>query len=170
MGSRNIIYYLGGVDGWVVPKFDYTTPISQTQNYAFQALATNMRGFVQNVRNGNTNVVYNAEFRLPIVKFLNLQFSSEFLQQLQVIGFSDIGTAWVGKSPYSDENPLNTEDFVQGPISVNVHYVRDPIVRSLGYGLRSKLFGYFARIDYAWGYEDGTWLDPAFYLSMSLDF
>jgi len=170
LGSRRMIYYLGGVDNWVIPKFNYETPISQTQNYAFQALATNMRGFLQNIRNGNTFMVFNSELRLPIVRYLNLSISSEFLQQLQIIGFGDIGTAWVGLSPYSDENPLNSEDFEQGPISVNVQYVREPIVRSSGFGLRSKLFGYFIRGDVAWGFEDGYWNDPVYYISMTLDF
>ena len=170
LGTQRIIYYLGGVDGWMVPKFNYRTPVSETQQYAFQALATNMRGFPQNTRNGNTNIVYNAELRWPIVRYLNLQPSSEFLQEFQLLGFADIGTAWVGSSPFSDENPLNNESYENGPISVDVHYIRDPIVRSLGYGLRSKLFGYFVRADFAYGYEDGTWLDRSFFLSMSLDF
>ena len=115
-------------------------------------------------------MVFNSELRLPIVRYLNLSISSEFLQQLQIIGFGDIGTAWVGLSPYSDENPLNSEDFEQGPISVNVQYVREPIVRSSGFGLRSKLFGYFIRGDVAWGFEDGYWNDPVYYISMTLDF
>ena len=123
-----------------------------------------MRGFPQNTRNGNTNIVYNAELRWPIVRYLNLQPSSEFLQEFQLLGFADIGTAWVGSSPFSDENPLNNESYENGPISVDVHYIRDPIVRSLGYGLRSKLFGYFVRADFAYGYEDGTWLDRSFFL------
>ncbi len=38
-----------GVDNWLFPKCDDYTPIDFAQNYLYQTLATNMRGFHQNI-------------------------------------------------------------------------------------------------------------------------
>ena len=48
-GNNKLIYYMGGVDNWLFPKFNISTPVDQEQNYAYQTLATNMRGFNQNI-------------------------------------------------------------------------------------------------------------------------
>lgn len=69
-GQRKIAYYLGGVDSWINPKFDNTIPVDQNNNYAFQAIATNMRGFPINTRNGNSFMVINSELRVPLFSYL----------------------------------------------------------------------------------------------------
>ena len=56
-GHDKIIYYMGGVDNWIGAKFNQNIPIDYSQNYAYQTLATNMRGFDQNIRNGNSFMV-----------------------------------------------------------------------------------------------------------------
>ena len=65
-GSNKLLYYMGGVDNWLFPTYNITTPVAFDQNYAFQTLATNMRGFGQNIRNGNSFFVYNTELRWPV--------------------------------------------------------------------------------------------------------
>ena len=40
-GKNKLIYYLGGVDTWLFPKFNNDIGIDYSQNYAFQTLATN---------------------------------------------------------------------------------------------------------------------------------
>lgn len=52
-GNNKLIYYMGGVDNWLAPRFNTNVPIATDNNYAYQTLATNMRGFEQNIRNGN---------------------------------------------------------------------------------------------------------------------
>lgn len=175
-GKAKLIYYLGSVDNWInlstkVPLFDPSIRIDPTQNYVYQAIATNMRGFPQNIRNGNNFVVLNNELRLPIVKYLmNRPIHSDFFENLQVIGFVDAGTAWSGKSPYSKENAYNTEIIQQGPITIIIDKKREPIVWGYGFGLRSRLLGYFVRADWAWGVENNMIMPMIFYLSLSLDF
>lgn len=39
-----------------------------------------------------------------------------------------------------------------------------------GVGLRTTLFGYFVRADYAWGIETRRVQQPKLYLAMGLDF
>jgi len=176
-GPTKLIYYLGGVDNWMgyifnkYPMFDNTTPVTPNVNYGFQALATNLRGFTQNVRNGNNFALINSELRWPIVRyFAGHPLRSGFLNSLQVVGFGDIGTAWSGKSPWSGTNGYDTETFTNGPVSVRLDSNREPIVAGFGAGARAQVFGYFVRADWAWGIENHYLMPRIFYLSFSLDF
>lgn len=172
-GNRKLIYYMGGVDNWFNPHFNLNTPISTKQNYAYQTLATPMRGFIQNIRNGNSFALYNTEFRLPVFRYLfNRPLKSDFLNNFQIVGFGDVGTAWTGKSPYDDENSLNTQ-VIGGhpnPVTVVLETKREPIVAGYGWGIRSRLLGYFMRLDWSHGWEDGKIQPRVFYWSFSLDF
>jgi Tol biopolymer transport system component len=176
-GPTKLVYYLGGVDNWMgylfskYPMFDATIPVSPRENYGFQALATNMRGFTQNIRNGNSFALINSEIRWPFIRyFAGHPLRSNFLNSLQVVGFGDIGTAWTGKSPWSGDNAYDTEVFRNGPVSVTLNSNREPIVAGFGAGLRAQLMGYFIRADWAWGIENRFILPRIFYLSFSLDF
>lgn len=176
-GPTKLLYYLGGVDNWMgnlfnkVPMFDNTIPVTPGVNYGFQALATNMRGFSQNVRNGNSFALINSELRWPVIRYLaGHPLRSNFLNSVQIIGFGDIGTAWSGKSPWSGNNGYDTQNLTNGPVSVTLETNRDPIVEGVGAGLRAQIFGYFVRTDWAWGIENNYILPRIFYLSFSLDF
>jgi len=171
LGSDRLIYYMGGVDNWLFPSFNMDTPIDYNQNYAYQTLATNMRGFNQNIRNGNSFVVINSELRFPIFQyFAQAPISSGFLRSFQLVGFGDIGTAWTGLNPYSPENSLFTKYINSGPMQISVEVQKEPIVGGFGAGVRATLFGYFVRGDLSWGVDDYKVKKPVFYLSLSLDF
>lgn len=174
-GQRKLVYYMGSVDNWIVlsnrDRFDRTTNVPGDQGYAFQTIATNMRGFIQNARNGNNFVVFNSEIRWPVVKyFTDKPIKSDFLANFQVMGFADVGTAWNGPNPYSDENAFNNITVTNGAVKVTYKNQNDPIIGGVGWGLRTKIWGYFVRYDYAWGIENGLFLDPINYLSFGLDF
>lgn len=184
-GDQKLIYYMGGVDNWLTPRFNYFTPIATDQNYAYQTLAIPMRGYYQNWRNGNNFVLLNSELRIPLFRYLlNKPIKSDFINNFQVIAFGDIGTAWTGKSPWDDKNSLNTYVITApgNPITVIIKNKRDPIVGGFGWGVRSRLLGYFVRLDWAWGVEDGEIIprnnnpdiskrkSTVVYLSFSLDF
>ncbi len=171
LGNRKVIYYLGAVDNWLFQRIDDATEISQNQGYAYQALGSPMRGFYVNSRNGNSFAVLNTEIRWPIFKyFLNTAIKSDFVENFQVIGFSDVGSAWTGLHPYSKENEFNTQTYLGNPVQVKIDNNREPIVWGYGFGLRSRVLGYFIRADWAWGVDDGVQLDRVFYLSLNLDF
>jgi len=130
-----------------------------------------MRGFSQNIRNGNSFALINSEIRWPVISYLvNRPLNSDFLASLQLNGFFDIGTAWTGSSPYSDENAYNTDTISNGPITLIIDKDKEPIVAGYGFGVRSRILGYFIRCDWAWGIENYTVLPKIFYLSISLDF
>ncbi|MBN1187664.1 MAG: hypothetical protein JXB49_35645 [Bacteroidales bacterium] len=177
-GTSRLVYYLGSLDNWInlsrkVSTFDNSVPIENKNRYAYQTLATNMRGFTQNIRNGNNFALINNEIRWPFVQyFANYPISSAFWSNLQVVGFFDVGTAWTGLTPYSGENSYDT-DIIEDEAhtyKVTLDSNRDPIVAGYGFGARSQLFGYFLRLDWAWGIENQYILPRIFYFSLSLDF
>ena len=172
IGSDKILYYLGGVENWVIPSFDNSIPLPQNQTFAYKTIAAHVRGFKHNIRNGGTFVLTNAEFRLPLFKYLTKRsIRSSFFRNFQLVGFFDAGLAWHGLSPNGDENPINSVVISNPPvISVEVDYFRDPIVMGYGFGMRLALFSYYLRFDYAWGIESREIQKPIFYFSLGTDF
>jgi len=173
IGGRKLVYYLGGVDNWLFRKVDNSTDISPNQNYRFQALASPMRGFWNNARNGNSFAVFSSELRFPIFKyFANAPIKSDFLENFQIVGFGDIGSAWTGLHPYSEDNEFNQQEITTGggSVSVIIRNNREPIIWGYGVGVRTRILGYFVRADWAWGVDDGVVQPSVFYLSLNLDF
>lgn len=176
-GPTKLLYYLGGVDNWMgflfndVPMFDQSVQVDPTANYGFHTLATNMRGFSQNIRNGNNFALINSEIRWPVIRyFAGRPLKSKILNDFQIVLFGDIGTAWSGLHPWSGENSWDNEIIENGPVRVILDSNRQPLVGGFGYGLRANIFGYFVRADWAWGVENSIILPRMFYLSFSLDF
>jgi hypothetical protein len=170
-GSEKILYYMGGVDNWLGAKYNSDIPFPPDNDFAYQSVALNMRGFRQNIRNGSSYVLLNAELRMPLMNYVTRKtVKSGFLRNLQVVGFFDIGTAWHGPTPYSEDNPLNSVT-VTNPVSViNAQYFRDPVVYGYGFGVRAQIFGYFLRMDYGWGVDTRQTLDPRLYFDLGTDF
>jgi hypothetical protein len=172
-GKQLLVYYLGGVDTWLMPRFDRDVETDPSKNYVYQTLATNMRGFYQNVRNGNSFFVYNSELRFPVFAYLlNRPIKNPFVKNFQIVTFADFGSAWTGPHPFSKENSFFTKEIQRpgSPLRVTLITQRNPIVVGYGTGLRTTLLGYLIRADVAWGIDDGVILPRVFYLSLSLDF
>ncbi|MCU0380044.1 MAG: hypothetical protein MUE58_02540 [Chitinophagaceae bacterium] len=169
IGNQKLIYYVGGVDGWVAPKFNNANRPASDNTYAYQSLALNLRGHNQNAANGNNAMVINSEFRLPILTtFFNKPVNNAFLRNLQVVQFIDLGTAWNGQ--FRD---IDRPDEVYGNPPVQVRIKTGglgPFVGGYGFGIRSTLLGYFLRLDTGWpmtGFFSGK---PIWYFAMGLDF
>jgi hypothetical protein len=171
-GAEKILYLLGGMEGGLrlpTPN-DLSLPAG---NFAYVQQAFQMRGFGQNIRNGNTFAVINTELRVPIAQYIFPNTRANWLRNLQIIGFFDSGTAWHGKKLFSTDNPLNTvyiPDNPNNPIRLKVNYFRDPIVYAYGMGLRTTLLGYFVKVDYAYGIETRVVQKPVLHLSLGTDF
>lgn len=168
-GNQKLIYYLGGVDGWIGPKFNSANRPAPDNTYAFQSLALNLRGHLQNAANGNNAVVINSEFRLPVfTTFLNRPLNNAFLRNFQLVQFTDLGTAWNGQFS-GITRPYN----IYGTPPVQVRMKTGgvgPFQGGYGFGMRSTLLGYFLRLDAGWpmnGFFSGK---PQLYFSMGLDF
>lgn len=175
-GTGKIIYYLGGVDNWttfssdISKRFDQSIRIDNEENYIYQAVGTNMRGFIQNCRNGNTFALVNTELRLPLFRYLfNRPLSNKLINDFQVIGFFDAGSAWTGLIPGND-NAYNKFDLRDGSLRMVIDVERPTVVAGYGFGLRTSILGYFIRLDWSWGIEGHVILPRQFYFSLGLDF
>jgi hypothetical protein len=171
-GNQKILYFMGGVDNWINSKYSEYVPVRPTENYAFQALATNLRGYEQNARNGNTYAVLNTEFRLPVLTtFLKRPVQSSFLKNLEVVAFADMGSAWNGLTPNADA--LRNDRYLYSnngddPIVLIVTDQTGGVALGYGAGLRTSLVGYFLRFDLAWNIEGRK--KPISYISIGTDF
>ena len=170
-GEQKIVYFLGGVDGWVGPKFNSVNTPAQDQTYAFQSLAVNMRGFNQNVANGNNCFVLNSELRFPVfATLLNRPINNAFLRNFQLVQFIDLGTAWNGKFN-GIERPSTIYQDPGNPVSVRLKAGGiGPFVGGYGFGARSTLLGYFMKADFAWEMNGIFKGKPVFYFALGLDF
>jgi hypothetical protein len=173
-GDQKVVYYLGGVDGWISPKFNDAQAARPAPDvsYAYQALAINLRGFKQNTANGNNNVVINSEVRAPIFStFFNRPINNAFVRNFQLVQFFDLGTAWNGaysaiQRPhvyYSDpNNPNITVKIKAGGVG--------PFAGGYGFGARSTLLGYFIRFDAGWGMDVFFKGKPLMTFALGVDF
>jgi hypothetical protein len=176
-GSEKILYYLGGVDGWMFPKYN-ADPRPQDPDYAYQSLAVNMRGFPQNIANGNNAFVLNSEFRLPVFSTLfNRPINNAFLRNFQVVQFIDLGTAWNGayskiERPFVTYPTLDPDGNIDptGPVVKIKAGGIGPFVGGYGFGVRSMLLGYFLRLDAAWEMNVFFRGKPYLHFAMGVDF
>ncbi len=170
-GPQKLIYYLGGVDNWLLPKFNSANKPDPDADYAFQSLAVNLRGFKQNVSNGNNAVVMNSEVRLPVfATFLNRPINNAFLRNFQLVQFFDLGAAWNGAYD-KIARPSVLYSQPGNPVVVKIKAGGiGPFAGGYGFGARSVLLGYFLRFDAGWemnGFFKGK---PMLYFAMGLDF
>ncbi len=181
-GNQKFVYYLGGVDNWLMfgenrkeddqgnVTYRYFNPYPvPSGNYAYQSLAVNLRGFVQNVANGNNALVINSEVRVPVFSsFFNKPINNAFLRNFQIVQFIDLGTAWNGAY-----NKLKRPQVAYGtsPVQVNIKAGGvGPFAGGYGFGARSTLLGYFLRFDAGWEMKGIFRGKPHYYFAMGLDF
>lgn len=178
---------LGGMENWIGSRDVQneavaTNPLRVPNNLAperedyrdlFFLDYGNLRGFRFGKLTGNSHLLMNAELRVPLVKYLYRgNITSNFLRNLQLVAFSDIGTAWVGRGPFNRQNSLNTEIVGGGnlPFLAVVTNFKNPFLIGYGVGARTMLFGYYVKFDYAWGMENNVVGRPIAYLTLGYDF
>jgi outer membrane protein assembly factor BamA len=169
-GDNKFLYVLGGSDGWISPSIEAGNDPAPDDQYAFLGLAQNLRGFNQNVANGNNALVINSEVRLPVWStFFNKPINNAFLRNFQLVQFFDLGTAWNGqynslKRPsirYGSNGPLTARREAGGI---------GPFAGGYGFGVRSVLLGYFMKLDAAWEMNTFFGTKPIWHFSLGLDF
>ncbi|MCX7696483.1 MAG: hypothetical protein N2Z72_02175 [Bacteroidales bacterium] len=171
IGSTRLMHFLGGTDQNIFAKFNSRTPFDTTYRYEFMTFITNLRGLPLNCRNGNTFFVLNNEWRFPFLNvLLRRPLASNMLNNLQIVTFFDLGSAYVGLNPFSEKNTYRNEYVVQKPFTIEIKNFRFPIVAGFGSGLRTMIWGYFIRFDMAWGWDNFQFTKPAYLFSLGTDF
>jgi hypothetical protein len=183
-------YVLGGMDNSPLGTSNDTknkeSPLLfnniDNRNLLFMQYATNMRGFDYGAFSGNDHFLFNAELRWPIVRyFYKGTISSSTLKNLMLIGFYDAGSAWSGNLPfyipYLNPNGRDNSINVTYPIAPNtssynaiVYNYKNPILQGFGLGVRTFIFGYYVKLDFAWGVRDYNINPLRVYLSLGYDF
>lgn len=169
-GTRKLLYYLGGIDNWLNPQINTKNPVNLTENYAFQTLSENLRGYKQNARNGNNVMLLNTELRLPVfATFIDKPINSAFLRNFQVTSFIDIGTAWNKKLSFKDANYTTYDDGTGVTTRIKEGFL-GPFVGGYGFGARTTIAGYFLRADAGWPAVAFFRGSPIWYFGMGVDF
>jgi hypothetical protein len=169
--------FLGGVENGV-NRSSYQTDLllsggsSDLKNILFYNFPGNLRGYDFGRLYGNNHLLGNVELRTHLAEFMpQMALSSSFIRNFQVVGFFDIGTAWIGDAgPFSRQNSLNTTTSINGPFVIEVTNFKNPFLSGLGGGVRSSILGIFIRADYAVGLEDGEFNKPKLHISIGKDF
>lgn len=172
LGRNKIGYYLGGVENWTASEQLPENPVMlNPQQINFQSWVCNLRGFYRNARMGHSYVVSNSELRWPILKMIYKRpLTSEFLKHFTLTVFADAGCAFTGQTPADIANPYNTLYLNTPNYAMSITSRRNPWVVGTGYGIRSRILGYFVKFDRAWGWQERQWNKPMQYISLGLDF
>lgn len=170
VGTTKMQYYIGGVENWLGPSYNSTISRGEGSQYLYQMQANSLRGFIQNIRNGSNYALLNTEVRIPIAAYVTQKpVRADYLRNFMIVPFFDLGTAWYGTSPF-DEQPYNTRVIDGAGYIVTLTDAVSPVVSSTGVGVRTRLFGYYLRLDFAWGIENGVVKDRLTQFSLGYDF
>lgn len=132
-----------------------------------------LRGYDFNKFYGEKVLLISSEIRLPVIKSLfNNDVSSEFLNNLQIIGFFDLGSSWNDNSPFSAKSDVNTW-IIKEPGSVfqaEIENSKNPWLASYGIGFRSLIMDYYIKLDIAKPIEDYKTGNSKFHFSIGYSF
>ena len=178
LGSRTQASMLGGMDNWFFNRRDVRTQetplgldgLARRDVFMSNFIAP-LRGFALNKLSGNSHLLFNAEIRIPVKSIMPSE-SSSLLNSVQLVGFTDVGTAWTGSSPFEKSNGFNTNVYggKTNPFIATVTDFRNPFLVGYGIGARAVIFGYFVKFDYAFGIENKEVKSPQTYLTLGYDF
>ena len=133
----------------------------------------NLRGFNFKKFDGFKALVLNTELRIPITKtMIGRTIKSNFLNNLQIIGFFDLGSSWNINSPFSKKNDVNTW-FIKEPGSVfqaEIENSKNPWLASYGFGFRSFIMDYYVKLDVAKPIEDYKIGNTKYHFSIGYSF
>ena len=174
-------YLLGGMDNWFFNKSNNEgkdnplnlQPNEDNSHILFSEYVTSLRGFDYATFYGENVLLFNAELRFPVVRFFyNGPISSNFLKNLLLTGFFDVGSAWSGVSPFQRDNSVNTVILKNdgSPFQAEIQNFKNPWLSSYGTGLRTVILGYYMKFDVAWPIENYEIGKVKFYVTLGYDF
>jgi len=175
-------FMLGGMDNWMGAQTGggslsgnplRVEPGIGNSDLLFHEFATNLRGFDYNAASGRQFFVFNAELRLPLIKYIFREtVKSRFFRNLQFIGFYDAGATWNDRGPWERNNDINTYIIRDGQtFEVIVRNYKNPYLMGFGWGVRTYLLGYYLKVDAAWSVNDFIVSNkPRYYFTLGYDF
>ena len=177
-GSNPPQFLLGGMHNWLfndTERKGETDPLRgvtnvDNSNILFHEYVP-LRGFDYNKFNGRNVMTFNAELRIPIIRYiLRGPIQSNFFRNLMFIGFYDVGSAWTGTSPFRRNNSVNTLVIREDPFEATLRNSRSPWLASFGWGVRTVMLGYYMKFDFAKPIENFEVGKLQFYLTLGHKF
>jgi Tol biopolymer transport system component len=175
-------FMLGGMNNWLFNQTELggntgegqPNPLGirgETQDILFVEYATNLRGFDYATLFGNSVMLLNAEFRVPLIRALtNGPIASNFFRNLQFTAFYDVGTSWSGTPPFTSETSVSYNVIEDGPFRAQIKNYINPWLYSYGVGVRTVVFSYYVKFDFAWPVENYEVGKPRAHLTLGFDF
>ena len=178
-------YLLGGADNWLFNDKEITdgSPLNLSNREGtttkgpinsqllFTEFVTSLRGFDYGVLYGENALLASVELRIPIIRYFhNGPISSNFFRNLQFTGFYDVGSSWVGRSPFSSDNTISSRTRQEGAFQYTVIDHKNPWLYSYGAGLRTVLLGYYMKFDFAWPVKNFIVQSPRLFVTLGFDF
>lgn len=175
-------FMLGGMNNWLFNQTELggntgegqPNPLGirgETQDILFVEYATNLRGFDYATLFGNSVMLMNAEFRVPLIRALtNGPIASNFFRNLQFTAFYDVGTSWSGTPPFTSETSVSYNVIEDGPFQAQIKNYINPWLYSYGLGVRTVVFSYYVKFDFAWPVENYEVGKPRAHLTLGFDF
>jgi WD40 repeat protein len=165
-GPGSQLFFSSGTQNWINRRFDDVRgfPIDDVTDFVFARPVMPLRGFDINSASGTQFGLVNAEFRFPLIAAMLPGLLPMLpIYNLQGTAFADAGAIWGGGEP--GENILR----IVSPDDAGVNRLDDLRVGA-GFGLRSIIFGFPVRFDYAWPFDGQSFGERRFYFSVGLDF
>lgn len=177
-GNSPQFTFLGGTENNINRSVYQTEEVyrngsSDLRTMLFYNFPGNLRGFDFGRLFGNNHLLGNLELKSPLGEFLpQMALNSNFVRNLSLVGFFDVGTAWIGdKGPFSRQNSVNTVVTGEGsPFVTEVTNFKNPFLYGVGGGIRTSILGIQVRLDYAHGIEDKEIQKAKFHFSIGKDF
>ncbi|MBK9510211.1 MAG: hypothetical protein IPO04_12515 [Cytophagaceae bacterium] len=178
-GNSPKFTFIGGAENWINRSIYFAETLipgkeGDMRDILFYNFAGNLRGFDFARLYGHNHLLTNLELRAYMSEYFpRSSMSSSLLRSLQLVLFTDIGTAWNGSAgPFSKQNSLNTillgDD--KSPFFAEVTNFKNPFLAGFGAGIRTTILGVLVKVDYAIGREDKEYNSPKFYISVGKDF
>ncbi len=174
-------YLLGGMDNWIINSTNREgsgNPLAMNMDLKepdllFVEYVTSLRGFDYATLFGTNVILFNAEFRFPVVKyFYRGPVSSNFFRNLQFVGFYDVGSAWTHNSPFSKDPDISSLiiDNPQSAFRAEIKNFKNPWLQSYGVGMRTVMLGFYMKFDVAWPIEDYNTNPARLHVTLGYDF
>lgn len=173
LGKFYTLYFIGGSQNWINENQFNTNQIGLINNENFVQIQNGgyVRGFLSGDRIGSSFITSQTEFQICPIHLIPLKYiESKFLKSILLIGFIDIGTAYLGNSPSDLRNPYNTLIINNPNYTISVVASRNPYLLGTGYGLQFDLFGFTFKSEYAYGYKENSWQKPILHVGIGKNF
>ncbi len=151
-------FFLGGVPNWLNRRFNGSVRINSLYDVYYSEFVTPLRGARYYEKTGDNFGLINAEFRFPLIPYMQLGLPPMQLGNIKGLFFTDIGSAW----------NTSEEKYFRG--------VKDGRLKDIiaGYGMGARIYlgflGLLLKYDVAWKFDLKHSSAPWHYLSVGVDF